>query len=257
MKPSNLQKIHASFAIQAQNFESDAMHFSKQEYLDYVRACVAPRQSDAVLEVAAGTCACARALAPFARTVTCLDVTSAMLAVGKQEAQRAHLDNMIFVKGNAEVLPFLDDSFDIVVSRLAFHHFTDVERPFTEQVRVLKPGGKLVLIDMEAAQEALRDEEDRLETLRDPSHVRNLSQAELMDLFASQSLRVETHEKTEFAVSLHNWLELTKTPLPSRDEIVACMQSELRGGKKTGFSPYWNGEALFFRQRWALTIGRK
>ena len=44
--------------------------------------------------------------------------------------------------------------------------------------RVLKTGGKLVVIDMEAAEEALRNTENEIETLRDPSHVRKLSKEE-------------------------------------------------------------------------------
>ncbi len=79
--------------------------------------------------------------------MVCLDTTDAMLQIGKQAAQDSHLDNMVFVKGNAEELPFLDNSFDILFSRLAFHHFTDIESIFREMVRVLKPGGKFVLID--------------------------------------------------------------------------------------------------------------
>lgn len=45
--------------------------------------------------------------------------------------------------------------------------------------RVLKTGGKLVVIDMEAAEEALRNTENEIETLRDPSHVRKLSRRNL------------------------------------------------------------------------------
>lgn len=46
---------------------------------------------DAVLEVAAGICACGRALAPLAGSVVCLDMTPAMLSVGKAEAEKANL----------------------------------------------------------------------------------------------------------------------------------------------------------------------
>ena len=257
MEASNLKEIRASFAIQAQNFESSTMHFSKREYLDHIASRVAPQQTDAVLEVAAGTCACGRVLAPFARTVTCLDATPAMLAVGQKEARAEQLDNLVFVKGTAEALPFLDESFDIVISRLAFHHFPDVKQPFQEMARVLKPGGKLVLIDMEAAEEALRAVEDRIETLRDPSHRRNLSEAEILELFAAQALAVETYEKTVFPVSLRNWMDLTKTPEAVQGEITAYMKAELDGGAKTGFSPYWEEGSVFFRQRWAMAIGRK
>ena len=54
----------------------------------------------------------------------------------------------------------MDESFDIVISRLAFHHFAGVEEPFKGMARVLKHGGKLVMIDMIAGDEALRDEVD-------------------------------------------------------------------------------------------------
>ena len=50
---------------------------------------------------------------------------------------------MTYVLGDAAELPFLDGSFDdIVLSLLAFHHFTDVKQPFAEMVRVLRPDGK-------------------------------------------------------------------------------------------------------------------
>ena len=81
-------------------------------------------------------------------------------------------------------LPFLDNSFSIVISRLAFHHFPDVNRPFSEMARVLKSGGKFVFIDMEATEENLRTTQDKIETLRDPSHIRNLSQAEMLKLYS-------------------------------------------------------------------------
>ena len=74
-----------------------------------------------------------------------------MLQVGRQDAGKNHLDNMFFVKGYAEELPFGDNSFNIVLSRLAFHHFTDTDSVFREMVRVLKPGGRRIMIDLEAA----------------------------------------------------------------------------------------------------------
>ena len=177
MKPENIEKINHSFEIQAPNFESKSVNFTKEEYLNYTISCVAPCKENTLLEIAAGTCACGRSFAPLVQTVVCLDATVPMLQIGQQEADKEDLSNMVFVKGYAEELPFLDNSFDIVFSRLAFHHFTDVTAAFSEMVRVLKPGGKLVMIDMEAADELLRKTEDEIETQRDPSHVKNLSKA--------------------------------------------------------------------------------
>ncbi len=257
MKPVNVNNINDSFGIQAENFESTELNFTKAEYLNYTVSCVAPDKQDIILEVAAGTCACGRSFAPLAHTVICLDATLPMLTVGKEKAESSRMNNMIFVKGYAEELPFLNENFDIVFSRLAFHHFTDTNTVFSEMVRVLRPGGKLVLIDMEAADEELRNTEDEIETLRDPSHVKNLSMSEMMNLFAMRNFTVEKCEKTEMKQNLKSWLALTKTPEQIQAEITERMKNDMDGTDKTGFFPYMENHEICFNQKWILMIGRK
>ena len=55
MKPENIEKINHSFEIQAPNFESKSVNFTKEEYLNYTISCVAPCKENTLLEVAAGT----------------------------------------------------------------------------------------------------------------------------------------------------------------------------------------------------------
>ena len=124
-------------------------------------------------------------------------------------------------------------------------------------VRVLRPGGRLVLIDMEAAKEELRDIEDEIETLRDPSHVRNMSKGEMLKLFASHNLTVKKCDKKELQQKLKNWLALTNTPENIREEITERMKREISGGKKTGFSPYIENKEICFNQKWILIVGNK
>lgn len=124
-------------------------------------------------------------------------------------------------------------------------------------VRVLKPGGKLVLIDMEAADEKMRQTEDEIETLRDPSHVKNMSKNEMLELFKAHSLQIEECETTEIQQKLNNWLALTRTPEPVQQKITERMRSELAGKEKTGFSPYVENGKICFNQKWLLLIGRK
>ncbi len=257
MKQDHLDNIRSSFTVQAKNFESGCLNFSKKEYLEHTVRCMELRPGDVVLEAAAGTCACGRSAAPFVRSVVCLDATPAMLAVGETEAANSGLANMRFVNGLVEEMPFPDQTFDVVMTRLAFHHFIGAEKPFGEMTRVLKPEGKLVVIDMEAAAEALRETEDRIETMRDPSHVKNLSKQEFMRLFARHGYAVTRQESTAIAVSLEAWLALTDTPGDVRDEITALMQEDMRGKSPTGFAPYLKDGEIRFDQRWLLMIGQR
>ena len=257
MKSSNRDAIQQAFTQQAGGFESSQLNFTRQDYLDHIVSVITPLTNDSVLEVAAGTCVCGRAIAPYAQNVVCLDMTPAMLSVGKAEAEKADLHNITFVLGDAAGIPFLESSFDLVISRLAFHHFPDVRQVFAEMVRVLKPGGRLVLIDMEAAKEPLRQVQDEIETLRDPSHVKNLSMAEMQQLFADYALQVVHQDVTSIQQHLTAWMALTKTPQAVQEEITMRMESELHGGAKTGFAPYRVGNEICFDHRWVLLIGQK
>ena len=86
MDPKNLSNIQRSFTLQAQNFEKKGLNMSKQDYLDYTVRRMNLTPDDCVLEAAAGTCICGRSVAPFVKSVTCLDATPAMLAVGEEAA---------------------------------------------------------------------------------------------------------------------------------------------------------------------------
>ena len=257
MKPKNIDDIRASFTVQAARFESGSMNFSKQEYLDYTVRSMEPRPADSVLDAAAGTCACGRAVAPFVESVVCLDATRAMLAAGRKEAEKSGIANMRFIEGFVEEIPFPDGHFDIVLTRLAFHHFSDMGGSFSEMDRVLKPGGKLVVIDMEAAAEELREIEDAIETMRDPSHVKNRSTQEFLDLYGKYGYSVVKQESTKISVSLRAWLDLTNTPGAAGNKITALLRADIHGGKLTGFSPYFKGNEIYFDQRWLLMMGVK
>ena len=257
MISANTEAIQKSFTKQAKNFETKSMNFTKQEYLEHMISCVKPQKTDTVLEVAAGTCICGRSLAPFVENVTCLDMTTAMLAVGKNEAEKKGFCTISFVQGDAGKLPFSDNSFDIVISRLAFHHFSDPKRCFSEMARVLKTGGKLVVIDMEATEEALRNTEDEIETLRDSSHIRNLSKNEFTEMFQDSRLPIMTIDCTELPVSLPAWLALTNTPAQIAADISKRFADEINSNYLTGFNPYEKNGEIYFNQRWLMIIGEK
>jgi len=101
----------------------------------------------------------------------------------------------------AEHLPFADDSFDVVACRVAAHHFEDVATALREMARV---SGDLVLVADNLFVDEAGEEADRL---RDPTHVRNYSEAEWHELFSQAGLEVELFECEEKWVELEPWLQ--------------------------------------------------
>lgn len=272
---NNITDIQKSFGVQAQSFDNNGYHLLKAEYQQYMIDRTEPQKTDRVLEVAAGTCICGRAFAPYVAKVTCLDATPAMLQVGREEAEKAGLVNMEFVEGMAENLPFADKSFDIVMSRLAFHHFVNPDKIFAEMKRVLKLGGKLILMDMTVQEEELRDKMnslekpqnradalevlrnkvDFLERMRDFSHVRDLTLGEMRDLYSKNGLQLLLQEQMDIPVSLSGWMALTHTPKHVQEEIIRRMEQDMAGGEPTGFAPYRKDGEIYFNHHWVFNMG--
>lgn len=251
---SNYEEVKKSFEKQAEKFAS--YHMSKAEYTDYLIKCVHASGNEHALEVAAGTCICGRALAPYVKDITCLDLTEAMLKKGEELAELNDIRNISFVLANAMNLAYEDETFDLVITRLSLHHFTEPEKLFREMQRVLKIGGKLVIWDMESTSEDLRDVDDEIEKMRDPSHTRILSKEEFEELYRN-SFNLIHEEMTLVPVNLQNWMDLTDTPTDIQRKIIERMNVDLSGGAKTGFNPYIKDEQIWFDHRWLLLVGIK
>lgn len=251
---SHNDTVKRSFKKQAEKF--GAYHMSKTEYTDYLIKRIGAKGNEHALEVAAGTCICGRALAPFVKDVTCLDLTEEMLAQGKKLAKESQINNVYFHQGKAEELPYEAETFDLVITRLSFHHFTNPEKPFREMQRVLKQGGKLIVWDMESTEDALRGVDDKIERMRDPSHTRILSRGEFEKLF-EKNFVLQCEETILVPVNLKSWMNLTDAPEDTQKEITDLMKADLSGGSKTGFSPYIKDNQIMFDHRWLLLIGVK
>ena len=143
--------------------------------------------NDTVLDVACGPGILACAFAKVARHVTGIDLTPAMLERARLLQQEQGLTNVAWRQGDALPLPYADASFTLVVSRFAFHHLLEPGAVLEEMRRVCAPGGTVMVIDSAPAPEKAAAF-NRVEVLRDPSHVRALPLVEHLALFAAAGL---------------------------------------------------------------------
>ena len=142
---------------------------------------------DTVLDVACGPGLVVAAFARVVRHATGIDITPAMLDRARTHAAQQGLTNVTWHLGDVLPLPWPDASFSIVTSRFAFHHFLEPLSVLREMARVAKPGGRVVVVDSTPRRERA-DAFNRMERLRDPSHVRSLPVEEHRDLYATVGL---------------------------------------------------------------------
>ena len=123
------------------------------------------------------------------RHATGIDLTPAMIEQARALEREQGLANVSWRVGDVLPLPFPDGAFSIVTARYAFHHFLDPRAVLAEMKRVCAPGGRVLVADTDASSDPAKAAElNRMEKLRDPSHVRAMPRAELTDLFRSVGL---------------------------------------------------------------------
>jgi ubiquinone/menaquinone biosynthesis C-methylase UbiE len=171
----------------AEAYRTSLTH-STGEDLDAVVELCNPHAGVKVLDVATGGGHVARRLREQGAEVVTSDASSGM------EPDVVAL---------AESLPFADGSFDVVVSRIAAHHFEDLGKAVGEMARV---ASRFVVVEDMLYR---TEEEQEAEKLRDPTHVRSLSSEEWRELLQSAGLEVEQELFFSKTHDFDEWLART------------------------------------------------
>jgi ubiquinone/menaquinone biosynthesis C-methylase UbiE len=107
------------------------------------------KPGDQVLDLASGSgepaLSIAKMIAPTGQIVA-TDLSAAMVTIAEENARQAQIENIQFKKADVHALPFENDSFDAVTSRLGVMYFWDCQKALSEIKRVLKPNGIVSLI---------------------------------------------------------------------------------------------------------------
>jgi SAM-dependent methyltransferase len=181
----------------AERYRTSAVHMAGPDLDLVVEMCDAGPESK-VLDVATGGGHVARRLRELGAQVVTTDRSPGMQPD---------------VIAPAEHLPFADGSFDVVVNRLAAHHFESIGAAIGELARVTN--SVVVIEDHHYTDE----ETEAAEKLRDPSHVRSLSEEEWRELLVDAGLEVERVEFFEMDLEFESWLDRTDTPEDDRPRI--------------------------------------
>ena len=247
--------VREQFRIQSGQFEQQVGGLSNRAIGPWILENLGLTGSESVLDVATGTGLMARDLAGHVKHVTGIDVTPEMLQQARELAAGAGIPNVHFDDGDATALPYSDDRFDMVISRIAVHHFADPTVELGEMCRVCKPDGKVVIVDITASNDpSLADAHNQLERLRDPSHTTAFPISQLRDLAGQCALRVAHSSEADAARDLDEWMDLTATPQDVRDHINAAFEADLSGGASTGMRAHREDGRVKFIHHWVVLV---
>lgn len=252
-----LERNQKAFSGQSQGFSSDGDTYADAEGLAWMLHELPLSRDACCLDIATGTGEFARALAAHTASVVGLDATDAMLEQGKKFIAQAGIENIAFRKGVVQDLPFEPESFDIVSSRYAFHHFADPKPVISEMARVCKKGGHVIIVDIINPDDATAAEYNYHEWLCDQSHTRCLGSREFQTYFELFGLDVLSARTRDLEEELVEWMDFSLTEKKHREQILRAVDAELNGGPATGLSPYQQDSVLHFKQRDLAIVGRK
>jgi SAM-dependent methyltransferase len=142
---------------------------------------------DGVLDVACGTGNFSRDFAASVGPdglVVGIDVSQTMLDRAVEDTERAGLEQVAFIRGDAQELPFLDQSFDAVCCFAAFHLFAEPVRALDRMTSVLKPGGRIALFTSVRGRSAPMRTFESLVAARSGAHM--FEQRELVDALGAR-----------------------------------------------------------------------
>ncbi len=226
-------EVQHSFARQVALFSGTDSPFASRSTL--ATRWVEPLEPDMiVLDVACGAGHVAEDIAPQVRQVVGLDLTTDLLHVGAERLRAKGLCNVLLQEGNAADLPFLEDSFDLVVCRSALHHFRDPATMVREMARVCRTGGRVAVSDLVAPAPEVRAAYDEVHRHLDPSHMGVLLREELVELLAKEVGPVcfgELNDPGRLS------LDYIFSEVSDRDWVKERLNAEIAGGPPSGFGP--------------------
>jgi len=234
-------KTLEGFGRQARAFARSPVHLDP-ERIRRLLAFVAPRRGERVLDAACGPGIVTGALAGSGARAVGVDLTAEMLA----EA-RASQEGM-FVRGDAERLPFADGTFDAAVTRNALHHIADPGAVLRDMARVLRPAGRLIVEDIRAPDDpGRRAYHEEIERLRDPSHTRSLTEEELRALGAEAGLTEPRGLRAKFVIDFEEWIERAYPAPADRRRARSMMESSV-DEDRCGLRVFWHDGRLKFER---------
>ncbi|MEZ4623189.1 MAG: class I SAM-dependent methyltransferase, partial [Caldilineaceae bacterium] len=234
---------------------------TREQRFRHLLKCAALPEGLRVMDVGTGTGRLALMLAEGgAREVVGVDISPAMLEMAEYfrlSSAAPQAKQVSFRLASAQRTPFRNESFDAVVCRLVLHQSHKPERILQEIVRLLKPGGILIVADLLGADDPVkRATQNTIEARRNPSHVAAYSVEQYRKLINSAGLTIEHETAALFEQDIEDWLLDLEANPASRSVVREMMEAGLETDA-AGLNVRHHSGKLVFDQRILYVKARK
>jgi len=164
------------------------------------------------LDIGTGTGFTALEISKNTDNVIGIDISEGMLNEANIIKKNRGISNVNFEIGEAEKLKYKDNSFDLITCRTAAHHFINIEKSLSEIKRTITKEGICFLIDtISSDQSELNSWHQKVEKLRDASHIKNYSLIEWRSLLKDAGLTIKNTYQTRVNMDIESWMERSGT----------------------------------------------
>jgi ubiquinone/menaquinone biosynthesis C-methylase UbiE len=147
------------FAAHASRWdELRALHIAEEAVEAAVRDIIGPTSINALLDLGTGTGRMLELLTPLANRAVGVDQSPQMLSIARARLEKAALRNVSLRQGDIYALPVEHDFYDLAIIHQVLHYLDDPGRAIREAARMLRPCGRLLIVDFAPhTQESLRE----------------------------------------------------------------------------------------------------
>jgi ubiquinone/menaquinone biosynthesis C-methylase UbiE len=223
----------------------------------HMRDLAQPQPGERVLDIATGPGRLALELGEYTGYIVGVDITLALLEKAETERQAKGRENIRFHVANVESLPFPDQTFDLVTCHKAFHHFSAPQAVLAEVRRVLKGDGRFVLGDTISSEDPMKSAlHNRIEVLRDPSHVRMYPVSQMVAMVAAAGLEPSRLVTWTDEGDVDDWIAMMN-PGPETAADIRRLLIQSLEGDTTGMGVHWEGGRLYRQRVQVVLLARK
>ena len=257
MKQNNSKEVvRLQFDRQAEKFSSWSVTKNEEYAASYYDFCRMTHE-DRLLDVSCGSGEFCLFCAQNITHATGVDLSDNMIALAKRQSQAFGITNTTFRCGDAVSLPNESGIFTVVVSKSAFHHYSEHDSIFQEMKRCCSQQGRISIQDIVAYDDKyVNDFFESFEQLVDASHRATCARSFILDLYQQCNVEILSTMDVAIDLKLNDYLNHAVRSKKDTDRLEKLIEAGLDDDIIKNYFHYKEDD-LFFKRNVFLILGQK